>query len=197
MCDNSREVTSAAGRGWSADAVRMVAAPGREVRHARPGDLLAILDVHRDAFPTSAEAELVSALAAGGHVVVSLVAVEKGLVVGHALLTRIAIVDDDGFEHPSLALAPVAVVAERQSEGIGSELVSEALDEARRMDAGSVVVLGHAGYYPRFGFEPALPRDIRPPFDVPSEDWMVVELLPGALDGVRGTVRYTEPFNDV
>jgi putative acetyltransferase len=197
MSDDSNGTASASIRRSPVDPAPMGAAPGREVRRARPGDLLAILDVHRDAFPTSAEAELVSALAAGGHVVASLVAVEKGSVVGHVLLTRIAIVDDDGFEHTSLALAPVAVVSERQLEGIGSELVAEALDEARRMDAGSVVVLGHANYYPRFGFEPALPRGIRPPFDVPSEDWMVVELLPGALEGVHGTVRYTEPFEGV
>ena len=52
-----------------------------------------------------------------------------------------------------------------------------------------VIVLGHAGYYPRFGFSSEKARSIESPF--PPEAFMAAELSPGALDGIRGKVRYS------
>ena len=52
-------------------------------------------------------------------------------------------------------------------------------------------VLGHPGYYPRFGFTPAGPRGIEAPFPIlpKNEDaWMVLELAPGLVGKVKGKV---------
>ena len=60
----------------------------------------------------------------------------------------------------------------------------------------AVIVLGHAEYYPRFGFVPAAPLGIEAPWHVPAEAWMVRPLSDGALEGIRGSVRYAAAFDD-
>ncbi len=63
-----------------------------------------------------------------------------------------------------------------------------------------VVVLGHPEFYPRFGFVPAMPLGILPPWpDIPSEAWMVAELTPRALGSActaRGS-RLPSAFDEV
>jgi putative acetyltransferase len=55
------------------------------------------------------------------------------------------------------------------------------------------VVLGHAGYYPRFGFTPASRFGIRASFDAPGEALMALALDPDA-ETPRGTIAYAAPF---
>jgi putative acetyltransferase len=60
-----------------------------------------------------------------------------------------------------------------------------------------VIVLGHPGFYARFGFVPALPLAVRCPFEVPAGAFMLLELQPGALGGYAGVVRYRDEFAEV
>jgi putative acetyltransferase len=57
-----------------------------------------------------------------------------------------------------------------------------------------VFVLGHPEFYPRFGFVPARPAGLTWEHAVPDDVFMVLELLPGALAGRRGVVRYLSEF---
>ena len=57
-----------------------------------------------------------------------------------------------------------------QGQGIGGALIREAHEIARRLGHGSVVLLGHEGYYPRFGYEMCRDYGIRLPFEVPDEN---------------------------
>ena len=151
------------------------------------GELLAIRAVNQAAFPTPEEADLVDNLRTGGHVLVSLVAEHDGVIVGHALFSRMWI-----DQLPAVALAPVAVAPEHQRNGIGSRLIREGLDVLRQRDERIVLVLGHPDYYPRFGFSCDKAAAIEHPF--PKEAFMALELAAGALSGVRGRVRYPAPF---
>ncbi len=155
-------------------------------------DIPAVRDINLAAFPTSEEADLVDALRADpgawidGLSVVA--AASDGALAGYALLTRCHV----GGE-PALALAPCAVLPSFQRTGAGSAAVRAALDAARAMEENLVVVLGHADYYPRFGFTPASRSGIRAPFEVPDEAMMAM-----ALDDTRptpaGTIRYAAAF---
>jgi putative acetyltransferase len=64
------------------------------------------------------------------------------------------------------------------------------------LGAVAVVVLGHAEYYPRFGFSPAVRLSLRSEYDVPEDVFMVCELRDGALTGLSGTVRYHPVFGE-
>jgi putative acetyltransferase len=168
------------------------------LRPESPVDIVAIDRIHELAFGRPDEARLVAALRLTDAYIpeVSLVAADQTEVVGHILLTRILIRSADSVT-PALALAPLAVLPDFQRRGIGSALVQHGLDTACQLGHAIVVVLGHAGYYPRFGFEPAHPYGIGAPFAVRSDSWMVRELVPGALRGVCGMVQYAAPFMEV
>lgn len=123
----------------------------------------------------------------------SLVAEADGRIVGHVLLTKLTIKNGEN-EYESLALAPVSVLPSHQNRGIGSALINESLKIAKKLGFKSVIVLGHAKYYPRFGFKPASNWGIKPPFDVPDNVFMALELERGSLNGVSGAVVYPKEF---
>ncbi|EJR21473.1 GNAT family N-acetyltransferase [Bacillus cereus] len=122
----------------------------------------------------------------------SIVAVDEDIV-GHIMLSKITI-EQGGTSVESLALAPVLVVRDHQKKGIGGKLITVALEKAKELGYGSVVVLGHPGYYPKFGFKKASEWNIKAPFEVPDEVFMVIELSENALQGVEGVVQYSSAF---
>lgn len=123
----------------------------------------------------------------------SLVAESNGKIIGHILLTKVTIAADDRTTL-SLGLAPVSVLPEYQGQGVGGTLIRKAHQTAAALGYGSVVLLGHKAYYPRFGYRKAIDFGIEFPFDVPHEHCMVIELLPDRLRGVHGIVNYSKPF---
>ncbi|WP_285732886.1 N-acetyltransferase [Nocardiopsis sp. ATB16-24] len=155
-------------------------------------DIPAIRDILLAAFSTTAEADLVDALRADPQAWIEglsmLTTAPDGTPVGYALLSRCHV---DGA--PVLALAPCAVVPSAQRTGAGSAAIRAALEAAAARGENLVLVLGHADYYPRFGFAPASRFGIRAPFDVPDEAMMAM-----ALDRARpvptGTIRYPAAF---
>ncbi|MCX4745136.1 N-acetyltransferase [Kitasatospora sp. NBC_01287] len=164
------------------------------VRVEEPGDAPAIRRVHMAAFPGPEEADLVDALRRDPAWLpaLSLVAVDEGgLVVAHALLTRLRIGDGQG-----LALAPVAVAPEWQRRGVGKRVVRAALEAAEQAGERLVVVLGDPGYYGRFGFTPAAEYGVSGPYEVPDEVFQVLA-LPAYDDAPRGHCAYPEPFEVV
>ena len=130
-------------------------------------------------------------LRAEGAVASSLVAIEDGQVVGHILFSEMTI-DTEGGPVRAASLAPLAVRPDRQRQGIGSALVERGLQACRCRGHTIVIVLGHPEYYPRFGFSAERARNLRGPFA--GEAWMALELTPGALEGISGTVRYAKAF---
>jgi len=162
------------------------------IRPERPADIASIRAVNLTAFETSTEADLVDALREQAHPIVSLVADDVGAIVGHILFSPVTL-----RAHPELqimGLAPMAVVPAKQRQGIGSALVREGLEQCRRLGFGAVVVLGHAEYYPRFGFTPASRFGLRCEYDVPDEVFMVLELDADVLRGKSGTIQYHPAF---
>jgi len=162
-----------------------------QIRPERVDDRAAIREVNRLAFGQDEEANLVDALRSGGYVRASLVADDAGLIVGHILFSALPIETGSGTVD-ALALAPLAVTPARQRHGIGSTLVREGLRVCAAAGHRVLIVLGHADYYPRFGFSARLAKPLESPFPGPS--FMALELVPSALSGVTGAVRYPPPF---
>jgi predicted N-acetyltransferase YhbS len=125
----------------------------------------------------------------------SLLAEIAGEPVGHVLLTKAHIRTGD-VAVETLALAPLSVVPEFQSRGVGRRLVQAARARAVALGFSSIVLVGIPGYYPRFGYEPLSRYPIKLPFDAPAANCMVLPLTPHALKGVAGTVDYAEGWLD-
>jgi putative acetyltransferase len=160
-------------------------------RPETPNDVEAIRRINVAAFPTAEEADLVDRLRASDAWIEGLSVVtedSEGNVVGHALLTRCHV---DGA--PALALAPCAVLPRVQGKGAGSAAIRAGLEASRAMGENLVVVIGHPGYYPRFGFVRASTRGIRASFEVSDEAVMALALDPDA-EAPRGTIAYPAPF---
>ena len=165
------------------------------IRAERPADIAAIRHVNALAFDTGTEANLVDALREQANPIVSLVAEEGEAMTGHILFSPVTLSSQPDLR--IMGLAPMAVVPARQRQGIGSALVRAGLDECRRIGAAAVVVLGHAEYYPRFGFRPASAFGLVSEYEVPDEVFMALELEAGALRGPGGTISYHPAFASV
>ncbi|MEQ1510655.1 MAG: N-acetyltransferase [Sphingopyxis sp.] len=103
------------------------------------------------AFGYQGEADLVRSLHNDGDALVSLVAEEDGRIIGHAMFSRMR-VEADGTALCAAGLAPVAVLPDSHSQGIGSTLIRQGLIDLCEQGVQISFVLGHPAYYPRFGY---------------------------------------------
>ena len=170
-----------------------------KIRQENKDDFEAVFEVNRLAFGQDSEADLVDRLRHGDSFIpeLSLVATFDGKIVGHILFTKIRIVSESHDETESLALAPMAVRPGFQQKGIGGKLIRYGLNRARELQYGSVIVLGHGHYYPKFGFVKAEKWGIRSPYDIPANFFMALELTAGGLANAAGLVKYPKEFDTV
>ena len=164
------------------------------IRAEKENDREAVFAVNVLAFKTPAEATLVDVLREQASPVVSLVAEDNGIVVGHIMFSPVYL---SGYpELNVMGLAPMAVAPEHQRKGIGSALVRAGLEQCRQLGFVAVVVLGHPEYYPRFGFSPSSRFGIDSDYKVPEEVFMAMELEPESLSGKTGRVKYHVAFSN-
>ncbi|HYC56570.1 MAG TPA: N-acetyltransferase [Candidatus Binatia bacterium] len=163
------------------------------LRNYRDHDFEAVLRVHACAFPTRAESDLVAALIQERQARVSLVVEYEGELAGHVLFSPVT-VDERSDVTGGLGLAPLAVLPRFQRVGLGSLLTRRGLARAREAGNGFAVVLGSPSFYTRFGFRPAAQSGLRCIY-TDGDEFMALELQPGALDGVAGLVRYAPQFD--
>ncbi|MXP40436.1 GNAT family N-acetyltransferase [Altererythrobacter soli] len=124
------------------------------IRSERPGDEPAIHSVTKAAFadhPHSqgTEPAIIEALRADGDLTLSLVAEAGSTILGHAAFSPAHLSGDEAGWY---TLGPVAVLPERQGQGIGRSLIEAGLTQMRAAGAQGVVVLGEPDLYGRFGF---------------------------------------------
>lgn len=163
------------------------------IRPEVPDDHPAISELIVEAFQGEGhdEARLVEATRQGSDFTpeLSLVAIGDGQVLGHILFSP-ATIQGKGGATPILALAPLAVHPEHQRQGVGSELVRRGLEACRRRGHSVVTVAGSPRFYGRLGFFRASDKGLRDSLNTPEEHFRVLELVPGALQGISGTVIY-------
>ncbi len=166
------------------------------IRQEAADDATAVREVNERAFGGPAEASLVEQLRDRGAVTLSLASVDDTRIVGHILFSPAEIVSE-AAAYAAVALGPMAVLPETQRQGVGSRMVRRGLEVLREGGHRLLIVLGHADYYPRFGFLPASRLGIRCSFDVPDEVFMAREIERGAWRGGNGLARYQPEFETV
>ncbi len=163
------------------------------IRPEEPDDRDRVYEILVAAFGGRAEAELVERLRGRVSPEISLVAELGGQVVGHVYFSPVQVGEPP---RSAVGLAPVAVDPGCQRRGIGSALCQRGLEACLDLDEPVVFVLGHADYYPRFGFEPALARGLYYKSEAFAGSFFVAELSEGALSGYEGEVRYHAAFDE-
>lgn len=160
------------------------------IRRETEADVAAIREVTVSAFKTLAisnhtEQFVIAALRAAKSLTVSLVAEVAGRVVGHIAFSPVTI--SDGTRN-WYGLGPLSVVPEYQRQGLGKALIEEGLSRLRSLNAEGVCLVGHPGYYKKFGFQnvPGLVHE-----GVPQEVFLAL-----SFDGhtPQGAVTFHEAF---
>ena len=168
---------------------------GLAIRPETTEDKAAICHVNQEAFCPKDEAGIVEKLRGRGALLLSLVAVQDNVVVGHIVFSPVEITTENS-SFGAIAHAPKAVLPAYQSDLVGSQLVLAGLNECHRNRHEIIFVLGHPNYYPRFWFVPAKRKGVKWEFEVPDEVWIILELREGALAGRQGTVSFQLEFKE-
>ncbi len=113
------------------------------------------------------------------------------------MLSRSDLATDAGTMIPILILSPLGVLPADQNRGIGDALTRAALLLADVRHEPLVIVQGHPGYYPRFGFVRGRTIGVVPPEHLGAIDkaWMV-RRHPDAPP-MHGRIVYPQPFLDL
>ena len=120
----------------------------------------------------------------------SLVCEDNDKIVGYVMFTKNKIGKVTG-----LTLAPLAILPKYQHRRLGTLLVKSGLKIAKELGYEYVVVLGNPKYYNRFGFVTSKEFGIKSPFDVPSKNFMALNLIDNDdREDLNAVVEYPKPF---
>lgn len=163
------------------------------IRNERPGDIASIASVIAEAFETLAisnhtEQFIIKALRAAGALTISLVAEIDGQVIGHIAFSPVTMSDGTGDWY---GLGPVSVLPDYQGQGVGKALIEEGLSRLKAINAKGCCLVGHPGYYRKFGFKNVTGLAYE---GVPPEVFFVL-----SFDGnlPRGVVTFHEAFTAI
>ncbi|MGF1683112.1 GNAT family N-acetyltransferase [Photobacterium minamisatsumaniensis] len=132
---------------------------------------------------------IINKLRNAGALTLSLVAEDETGIIGHIAFSPVRIGE---AESNWFGLGPVAVKPERQSEGIGSQLIKAGMDKIKAHGAEGVALLGSPEYYGRFGFK-ANSHLVLP--GVPAEYFLVHPLCNSESTVPVGEVTFHLAFN--
>ena len=90
----------------------------------------------------------------------TLVAEEDGHIVGQITAATGTLTRPNGEQTPLLLFGPLGVLPDQQGRGIGSALLTAALERAQAQGFHAAVLTGAPAYYRRFGFETATLRGL-------------------------------------
>jgi putative acetyltransferase len=164
------------------------------IRKELAKDIQEVRKLNDLAFGGPVEGAIVDAIRANCTDALSLVAVEGNRIIGHIFFSAVTIngIKDTG----AMGLGPMAVLPEYQRKGIGKALVTRGIEELEKAGCTMVVVLGHAVYYPKFGFAPASRYGLKCQWEgVPDESFMVRFLNPEKHLTTGGLVRFRSEFD--
>ncbi|MGD1850455.1 MAG: GNAT family N-acetyltransferase [Cyanophyceae cyanobacterium] len=118
-------------------------------------------------------------------------------VVGYILFSNAWLEGGDRSESIAI-LAPLCVHPNYQKQGIGGQLIEDAVQRLTAAGVEIAFLLGYPSYYPRHQFSPAGKQGFEPTYPVPPKDasaWMLRELKPGAAESRSGKVICADALN--
>jgi len=165
------------------------------IRTSTKTDVKDLLNVQAQAFGKEEGPEIVDLVDKllsdpSAHPLLSLVATREERTIGHILFTN-ARIRRSKKSLSAAILAPLAVLPDAQNQGVGGRLIKEGLRLLSDSGVELLFVLGHPGYYPRYGFKPAGAYGFEAPYPIPDKNadaWMVQALRPGVMDHTGGQV---------
>jgi predicted N-acetyltransferase YhbS len=104
-----------------------------------------------------------------------------GEIACNIMYTESKVARPDGSELKTLTFGPVSVKPELHGQGLGTEIIRHSIARANELGYGAIIIVGHPGYYPRFGFHPASDFNLTMPDGSTMEPFMALEIIDGYL----------------
>jgi putative acetyltransferase len=156
----------------------------------RTSDLDAICQLNRAAFAEHGETKAFNQFREHRDDILSLVAAEDGELLGHILFSPVTLNTPDGVT-TGMGLGQLAVSPHKQNQGIGTHLAETGIRQLRQTDCPFIIVIGHASYYPRFGFNPGSAHNIQCQWKgIPDDTFMVLILDQHRQDSLSGVASF-------
>lgn len=122
-------------------------APTLRIAPETPADAEAVEALVLDAFGPGRFAKTAERLRERARKVAGFSAWMDGRLAGSVRLWAVTV-----GQAEALFLGPIAVARDVRGAGLGGDLVAACVEEARRLDAAGVLLVGDAPYFARFGF---------------------------------------------
>ncbi|GAB2541290.1 GNAT family N-acetyltransferase [Brachybacterium huguangmaarense] len=114
--------------------------------------------------------------------------------VGCVMTTRAHVEAADGSRTDVAVLGPIAVRPDLQRRGLGLAILGAAIATAREAGERAILLFGDPAFYSLAGFVDASGHGITTADGGGGPFFMALELRPGALDGVRGRLLFSELY---
>ena len=157
------------------------------IREAQESDLEEVFNLIHSAFGNRAESDLVKQLISDGDVLINLLVESSNIIIGNVVVSKITMEPDIGLFCGGVA--PVSVVPDQQSSGVGSKLMTAAINESKKMGIDALFLLGDPNYYKRFGFVVSTLKN-----DYSVENFQELELTEDCLVNIKSKVTYANAF---
>ena len=157
------------------------------IREAQESDLEEVFNLIHSAFGNRAESDLVKQLISDGDVLINLLVESLDTIIGNVVVSKITMEPDIGLFCGGVA--PVSVVPDQQSSGVGSKLMTAAINESKKMGIDALFLLGDPNYYKRFGFVVSTLKN-----DYSVENFQELELTEDCLVNIKSKVTYANAF---
>ena len=122
-----------------------------------------------------------------GDVLINLLVESLDIIIGNVVVSKITMEPDIGLFCGGVA--PVSVVPDQQSSGVGSKLMTAAINESKKMGIDALFLLGDPNYYKRFGFVVSTLKN-----DYSVENFQELELTEDCLVNIKSKVTYANAF---
>lgn len=114
------------------------------------------------------------------------VACNEEIIVGNIIYSNAKIINENNEEFEILCMGPLGVLPTYQGKGIGTLLMKHSIKVVKTLGYNAIVIFGNSNYYHRFGFENARKYNIQTSWGANFEEFMVLELYEGSLEGISG-----------
>ena len=157
------------------------------IRETQESDLEEVFNLIHSSFSNKAESDVVKQLISDGDVLINFVVESSDTIIGNVVVSQITMEPDIGLFCGGVA--PLSVLPDHQSAGIGSQLMKAAIKESKEMEMDALFLLGDPNYYKRFNFKvSSLESDYSP------EHFQELELTKGCLINLKSKVTYAKAF---
>ena len=161
-----------------------------KIRPQIPADLPRICTLNDAAFAEHGGTAAFDQFRAERDDIVSLVAETDENLVGHVLFSPVILATPSG-DIEGMGLGQLAVQPTQQRQGIGSKLTLTGIQQLREAGCPFIIVVGHATYYPRFGFERGSAHGIKSNWaNIPDDSFMILVLDQQPHIDLQGTARF-------